>query len=68
MLGRKRAILALEDGTYYEGFSFGAEGETAGEVVFTTSMTGYQEIVTDPSDSNHDLPAHRKRWSKQRRR
>ena len=49
MLGRKRAILALEDGTYYEGFSFGAEGETAGEVVFTTSMTGYQEIVTDPS-------------------
>ncbi len=49
MLNRKRAILALEDGTYYEGLSFGADGEVYGEVVFTTSMTGYQEIVTDPS-------------------
>jgi carbamoyl-phosphate synthase small subunit len=49
MLNRKPAILALEDGTYYEGLSFGAEGETSGEVVFTTSMTGYQEIITDPS-------------------
>ncbi|WP_457568279.1 glutamine-hydrolyzing carbamoyl-phosphate synthase small subunit [Desulfurobacterium sp.] len=49
MLNRKKAILALEDGTCFEGVSFGAEGETAGEVVFTTSMTGYQEIVTDPS-------------------
>jgi len=49
MLKRKRAILALEDGSYYEGLSFGAEGETSGEVVFTTSMTGYQEIITDPS-------------------
>ena len=38
MLNRKPAILALEDGTYYEGYSFGAEGETYGEVVFTTSM------------------------------
>src|SRR3990172_5274298 len=45
----KKAILALEDGTVFEGYSFGAEGETAGEVVFNTSMTGYQEILTDPS-------------------
>lgn len=45
----KRAILALEDGSYFVGYSFGAEGETGGEVVFNTSMTGYQEILTDPS-------------------
>ena len=45
----KRAILALADGTTFEGFSFGAAGEGAGEVVFNTSMTGYQEILTDPS-------------------
>ncbi|WP_448587359.1 glutamine-hydrolyzing carbamoyl-phosphate synthase small subunit [Thermocrinis sp.] len=45
----KRAILALEDGTYFVGYSFGAEGETVGEVVFNTSITGYQEILTDPS-------------------
>jgi len=45
----KTAKLALEDGTVYTGRSFGAEGETAGEVVFNTSMTGYQEILTDPS-------------------
>ncbi|HCO38932.1 MAG: glutamine-hydrolyzing carbamoyl-phosphate synthase small subunit [Aquificota bacterium] len=45
----KRAILALEDGSYFIGYSFGAEGETSGEVVFNTSMTGYQEILTDPS-------------------
>ncbi len=45
----KRAILALEDGTYFVGYSFGAEGEIIGEVVFNTSMTGYQEIITDPS-------------------
>lgn len=45
----KRAILALEDGTYFVGYSFGAEGETQGELVFNTSMTGYQEILTDPS-------------------
>lgn len=43
------AILALADGRYYEGISFGAEGEAIGEVVFNTSMTGYQEILTDPS-------------------
>ena len=45
----KRAILALADGRCFEGSSFGAEGEAAGEVVFNTSMTGYQEILTDPS-------------------
>src|SRR5438034_27791 len=43
------AKLALEDGTIYTGRSFGARGETFGEVVFNTSMTGYQEILTDPS-------------------
>jgi len=43
------AKLALEDGTVYTGRSFGAEGETFGEVVFNTSMTGYQEVLTDPS-------------------
>lgn len=41
--------LALEDGTVFSGRSFGAEGEISGEVVFNTSMTGYQEILTDPS-------------------
>jgi carbamoyl-phosphate synthase small subunit len=46
---RPRAILALEDGKIFEGWSFGAEGEQWGEVVFNTSMTGYQEILTDPS-------------------
>ncbi len=45
----KRAVLALADGAIFEGRSFGAEGETTGEVVFNTSMTGYQEILTDPS-------------------
>jgi carbamoyl-phosphate synthase small subunit len=43
------AKLALEDGTVYTGFSFGAKGTCQGEVVFNTSMTGYQEILTDPS-------------------
>ena len=46
---KKRAILFLEDGTVFKGFSFGAEGETTGEAVFNTSLTGYQEIITDPS-------------------
>ncbi len=46
---RTLAKLALEDGTVYEGLPFGAEGEVDGEVCFNTSMTGYQEIVTDPS-------------------
>jgi carbamoyl-phosphate synthase small subunit len=44
-----KAILALADGRIFEGTSFGAEGEGIGEVVFNTSMTGYQEILTDPS-------------------
>ncbi|MEI7957500.1 MAG: glutamine-hydrolyzing carbamoyl-phosphate synthase small subunit [Verrucomicrobiota bacterium] len=44
-----RAILALEDGRFFEGESFGATGTSVGEVVFNTSMTGYQEVVTDPS-------------------
>lgn len=43
------AILALEDGTWYRGVSAGFPGETSGEVVFNTSMTGYQEVLTDPS-------------------
>jgi carbamoyl-phosphate synthase small subunit len=43
------AILALEDGTWFRGISAGAPGETSGEVVFNTSMTGYQEVLTDPS-------------------
>lgn len=45
----KKAVLALEDGMIFEGTSFGVTGETYGEVVFNTSMTGYQEILTDPS-------------------
>jgi carbamoyl-phosphate synthase small subunit len=44
-----RAILALADGVYFEGEAFGAPGEAMGEVVFNTSMMGYQEILTDPS-------------------
>lgn len=45
----KPALLVLEDGTSFRGISIGADGETFGEVVFNTSMTGYQEILTDPS-------------------
>ena len=44
-----KAICALEDGTVFRGVSFGAPGERTGEAVFNTSMTGYQEILTDPS-------------------
>ena len=43
------AVLALEDGTWYQGVAAGASGEASGEVVFNTSMTGYQEVLTDPS-------------------
>jgi len=43
------AILALEDGTFFRGDAAGADGEARGEVVFNTSMTGYQEVLTDPS-------------------
>ncbi len=45
----KPAVLALEDGSLFRGHSFGAEGIAVGEVVFNTAMTGYQEILTDPS-------------------
>lgn len=45
----KKAILVLEDGRAFRGLNFGAEGECFGEMVFNTSMTGYQEILTDPS-------------------
>jgi carbamoyl-phosphate synthase small subunit len=45
----KNAVIALEDGTVFKGAGFGASGETFGEVVFNTSMMGYQEILTDPS-------------------
>ncbi len=44
-----KAILALADGATFEGTAFGAEGEATGEVVFNTAMTGYQEVLTDPS-------------------
>ena len=43
------ALLALEDGSLFKGISIGATGFTTGEVVFNTAMTGYQEILTDPS-------------------
>ncbi|MCI0575512.1 MAG: carbamoyl phosphate synthase small subunit, partial [Chloroflexi bacterium] len=43
------ALVALEDGTVWPGRGFGAMGETTGEIVFNTSLTGYQEILTDPS-------------------
>ncbi|MCS6813924.1 MAG: glutamine-hydrolyzing carbamoyl-phosphate synthase small subunit [Cyanobacteria bacterium] len=43
------ALLVLVDGTYYQGWSFGASGTVAGEVVFNTGLTGYQEVLTDPS-------------------
>ena len=45
----RTAILALADGSVFRGKAIGADGETTGEVVFNTSMTGYQEILTDPS-------------------
>ncbi|MBD3671316.1 MAG: glutamine-hydrolyzing carbamoyl-phosphate synthase small subunit [Gammaproteobacteria bacterium] len=48
---RKPALLALEDGTVFHGESIGMDGQTVGEVVFNTAMTGYQEILTDPSYS-----------------
>jgi carbamoyl-phosphate synthase small subunit len=49
MSGLTPAILALEDGTLWPGVSFGAAGTTTGEIVFNTSLSGYQEILTDPS-------------------
>ena len=49
LLNKPPAALALEDGTVYYGYAFGHPGRTVGEIVFNTSMTGYQEILTDPS-------------------
>src|SRR5690625_111160 len=49
LLNKPPAALALEDGTVYYGYAFGYRGKSVGEVVFNTSMTGYQEILTDPS-------------------
>ncbi|PSB03093.1 glutamine-hydrolyzing carbamoyl-phosphate synthase small subunit [Merismopedia glauca] len=49
LLDRQPALLALADGSYYQGWSFGASGTAIGEVVFNTGMTGYQEVLTDPS-------------------
>ena len=46
---RATAVLVLQDGTVLEGFGIGAIGESAGEVCFNTAMTGYEEILTDPS-------------------
>ena len=48
-LSMNRARLLLADGRLFEGKAFGAEGETVGEICFNTGMTGYQEILTDPS-------------------
>ena len=50
--GQDTALLALADGTIFTGYAIGAAGHTVGEVVFNTSMTGYQEILTDPSYSS----------------
>jgi len=58
----QKAILALEDGTVFEGKSFGYPGEKAGELVFNTSMTGYQEILTDPSLMRRILNRRTLRW------
>lgn len=55
MLTSKTARLILEDGTQFEGYSFGAESSVSGEVVFSTAMTGYPESLTDPSYSGQIL-------------
>jgi carbamoyl-phosphate synthase small subunit len=49
LVPQAQAILALADGTVFQGISIGAPGHTVGEVVFNTALTGYQEILTDPS-------------------
>src|SRR5439155_9514193 len=49
---RRPALMVLEDGATFRGRAFGAEGETFGEAVFNTAMTGYQEVLTDPSYAN----------------
>src|SRR3990170_7507168 len=48
-MATRKALLVLEDGAVFEGYAFGAPKTSVGEVVFNTSMTGYQEILTDPS-------------------
>ena len=50
-----QAILALEDGRVFRGKGYGAKGECYGEVVFNTSITGYQEIFTDPPTQGRSL-------------
>ncbi len=49
LAARKKAVLLLQDGSYFEGFSIGSCGTSGGEICFNTGMTGYQEIYTDPS-------------------
>jgi carbamoyl-phosphate synthase small subunit len=49
LLDAEPAVLVLEDGRVFRGRSYGAVGETFGEAVFTTGMSGYQETITDPS-------------------
>ena len=49
MITKPPALLPLEDGRTFRGRAWAAEGEVCGEVVFNTSMTGYQEVLTDPS-------------------
>ncbi|NOZ03515.1 MAG: carbamoyl phosphate synthase small subunit, partial [FCB group bacterium] len=49
MSKQQTAVLLLEDGRFFQGFSLGAAGETTGELCFNTGLTGYQEILTDPS-------------------
>jgi carbamoyl-phosphate synthase small subunit len=49
LASKKPALLVLEDGSVFRGTAIGAEGLSVGEVVFNTSITGYQEILTDPS-------------------
>ena len=64
------AILVLEDGRTFHGTAYGARGETFGEAVFTTGMTGYQETLTDPSFHRQVVvqtaPAHRQHRSQRR--
>ena len=48
-MAKQPAILVLADGSTYKGYAFGATGTAIGEVVFNTGMTGYQEVLTDPS-------------------
>ena len=48
-MGVKEAVLVLRDGRVFRGEALGAVGETTGEVIFNTAMSGYQEILTDPS-------------------